>query len=109
LQEYEAEGDSGDVVYEGRRCLVSEDASWRQAWDVLNLVLVVFTCAIVPTLIAWPRSFASRAWSIWFIATDGYFLIDVGLNFVTTYRECAPTAPAAHSHRIPLQTVHSSR
>jgi hypothetical protein len=65
--------------------VIREHSNFRIGWDLLILILVLISCGLIPFQIAF-RHAAYRLGSeiIYFI--DVFFLIDILLNFFTSYR-----------------------
>ncbi|MFT5375778.1 MAG: hypothetical protein ACI906_002605 [Candidatus Latescibacterota bacterium] len=62
---------------------IREQSSFRQAWDLLILVLIFASCALIPFQIAFQHHVLG-AGTVYLI--DLFFLVDIGLNFFTSYR-----------------------
>eukprot|EP00325_Prymnesiales_sp_UTEX-LB-985_P007184 CAMPEP_0174696820 /NCGR_PEP_ID=MMETSP1094-20130205/2876_1 /TAXON_ID=156173 /ORGANISM="Chrysochromulina brevifilum, Strain UTEX LB 985" /LENGTH=860 /DNA_ID=CAMNT_0015893685 /DNA_START=37 /DNA_END=2619 /DNA_ORIENTATION=- len=69
------------------------DGRFRSAWNVLIVILLMFTCVVVPVRIAFPMTFGENddnlwnptGWNIFDIFIEWVFVIGVVLNFFTGY------------------------
>jgi hypothetical protein len=64
---------------------ISESSRLRTGWDLLILVLVLLSCLLVPFQIAF-RHQVNLAGSVLLYLIDLFFLLDIFLNFHTTFR-----------------------
>lgn len=62
-----------------------EDSRARTAWDLLILILIAVSCVLVPYQVAF-RHTVDLAGSAVVYAIDLFFLLDIFLNFRTSYR-----------------------
>ena len=66
--------------------IIREQSTFRFCWDVLVLALVVLSCVLVPYQLAFVHS-AEQVPNGLMFAISLVFLVDIGLNFNTSYRE----------------------
>jgi hypothetical protein len=64
---------------------IREDSRARTTWDLMILALIVFSCVLVPYQVAFVHR-VSLAGSLLVYVIDLFFLLDIYLNFRTTYR-----------------------
>jgi voltage-gated potassium channel len=65
--------------------LISEESRFRTRWDVFVVLLVIVTGIAIPLQIAFVRE-VTLGGSVLVYLLDLVFLVDIGLNFRTTYR-----------------------
>ena len=65
--------------------LISEESRFRTRWDVFVVLLVIVTGIAIPIQIAFARD-VTLGGSVLVYLLDLVFLVDIGLNFRTTYR-----------------------
>jgi hypothetical protein len=65
--------------------MIRENSRFRIGWDLLILVLVIASCLLIPFQIALQHVIDWRAAEIVYLV-DLCFLIDIFLNFFTSYR-----------------------
>ena len=65
--------------------MIREHSRTRLLWDSVILLLVVVSCLLVPYQLAFSHSGAS-SYTALYLFIDALFLIDIGLNFGTSYR-----------------------
>lgn len=65
--------------------MIRELSRLRVTWDALIIVLVFVTCTAIPFQFTYPGDFDFWPLSFW-ILIDIVFIVDVVLNFVTSYR-----------------------
>ena len=66
--------------------VMRENSARRTAWDVLILGLVLLSCTLVPYQIVFQGQ-AFRASTLLLYVVDLFFLLDIWLNFHTSYRQ----------------------
>jgi len=66
--------------------MIREHSLLRIAWDAMIAVLAIVSCIVVTWQVAFSDGDLSLAWSAIYII-DVFFVIDIGLNFFTSYRE----------------------
>lgn len=66
--------------------MVREHSAFRIGWDLLIAILVFVSCALIPWQIVFSTGAPVSGWSLIYWI-DLVFLLDIGLNFVTSYRE----------------------
>jgi hypothetical protein len=66
--------------------MIRELSRNRLIWDALILALIVVSCLLVPYQFAFDQAKALDGFQFIYLI-DLFFLVDIGLNFVTTYRE----------------------
>jgi len=64
---------------------ISENSRFRIVWDLIILVLIITSCLLIPFHIAFDHVTDWRAAGIIYLI-DLFFLIDIFLNFFTSYR-----------------------
>lgn len=64
---------------------IRENSRFRIIWDLFIMVLIIASCILIPFQIAF-RHMAYRAGSEIIYLIDLFFLIDIFLNFFTSYR-----------------------
>jgi hypothetical protein len=64
---------------------ISETSRFRSRWDLLTLVLVFVSCFLVPFQVGFVHEVRPLG-SLLIYALDLVFLVDIALNFRTTYR-----------------------
>lgn len=64
--------------------MIREHSLPRLYWDALVAILVIITCLLIPYQLAFVHQ-PRMHWLIYLI--DLVFLVDIGLNFITSYRE----------------------
>ena len=65
--------------------VIREHSNFRIGWDLLILILILISCGVIPFQIAFQRAaYRFSTQIIYFI--DLFFLIDILLNFFTSYR-----------------------
>jgi len=65
--------------------VIEQSSRFRWTWDVCAIVLVLGSCLLVSNQIAFVHHVTLRG-SFAVYATDLFFLIDILINFRTTYR-----------------------
>ena len=68
--------------------VVAHDGTFRLCWDLGTLVLVMFSCIFIPLRIAFEADVEGddiKTWQIADIVIDAIFMLDVCLNFNTSY------------------------
>jgi hypothetical protein len=65
--------------------LIAEDGRFRRLWDLGILVLVLVSCALVPYQLAFDRTVLTTG-VVAILLIDLFFLADIALNFITTFR-----------------------
>ena len=65
--------------------MIGELSRFRVAWDALIIILVFITCTAIPYQLAFPEHVDFDLLSIW-VLVEIVFIIDVVLNFFTSYR-----------------------
>jgi ion transport protein/cyclic nucleotide-binding protein len=65
--------------------IIKENSSFRIGWDVLILGLILISCVLIPYQVAF-NHFAYKSGSELLYIIDFFFLIDIILNFKTSYR-----------------------
>lgn len=85
--------------------VIREDSNYRIGWDLLILILVLISCGLIPFQIAFRHTpYRLSTEIIYFI--DLFFLIDIVLNFFTSYRQRGVEVTAKHlTARRYLKTV----
>ena len=66
--------------------IIREQSTFRLCWDALILVLVMVSCVLVPYQLAFLHDVEQVNNGLMF-AISLIFLVDIGLNFITSYRE----------------------
>ena len=66
--------------------MIRELSRSRLIWDALILALIVVSCLLVSYQFAFSQTKALDGFQFIYLI-DLFFLVDIGLNFVTTYRE----------------------
>ena len=66
--------------------MIRELSRGRLIWDSVILVLVIVSCLLVPYQFAFDQTKALDGFQLIYLI-DLFFLVDIGLNFVTTYQE----------------------
>ena len=66
--------------------MIRELSRSRLIWDALILALIVVSCVLVSYQFAFAQARALDGFQLIYLI-DLFFLVDIGLNFVTTYRE----------------------
>lgn len=76
---------TSDVFDEGVKytCLLHPDGSFRRIWSVSMLLLLMYTAIFVPYRIAFEEQVFWDAWTVMDLCIDGFFMLDVGINFVS--------------------------
>ena len=64
---------------------IHETSALRTAWDVCILGLILFSCVLIPFQVVFQGE-VLKAGSLLVYAVDLLFLLDLGLNFLTSYR-----------------------
>ena len=68
------------------KCIISHNNNYRQIWDILIAILLIYLALCLPFLFAFvPKPGISFTYWDWFV--DGCFIIDIPLNFITTYED----------------------
>ena len=65
--------------------VIREHSNFRISWDLLILILILISCGLIPFQIAF-RHATSRLGTEIIYVIDFFFLIDILLNFFTSYR-----------------------
>lgn len=66
--------------------IIREQSNFRLCWDALILVLVMVSCVLIPYQLAFLHDLEQVNNGLMF-AISLVFLVDIGLNFITSYRE----------------------
>lgn len=66
--------------------IIREQSTFRLCWDALILVLVMVSCVLIPYQLAFLHDLEQVNNGLMF-AISLIFLVDIGLNFITSYRE----------------------
>ena len=66
--------------------IIREQSAFRLCWDAMVLVLVVCSCVLIPYQLAFVHS-AEQVPNGLMLAISLVFMADIGLNFITSYRE----------------------
>eukprot|EP00949_MAST-11_sp_MAST-11-sp1_P001712 g1712.t1 len=69
---------------ENARWPISDKDTWKRAWTIGILILVVYTCVKIPIDFAFPESEESPILDTFI---DIAFIVDVGLSFFTSYTD----------------------
>ena len=65
--------------------VIPEQSNFRIGWDLLIIVLILISCTLIPfQIVFWHAAYKLGSEIIYFI--DLIFLIDILLNFFTSYR-----------------------
>jgi len=67
------------------RCLVSPNGTFKQTWNVLITVLMVYTATVMPFRFAFYETVFWDEWTVLELTMDLIFLCDVGVNFFSIY------------------------
>jgi hypothetical protein len=62
-------------------CLLHPDSLFKKVWNVLMVLLLMYTAFIVPYRIAFEEQVFWDAWTMMDLGLDGFFMLDVGINF----------------------------
>lgn len=65
--------------------VIDVDGRFRRLWDGLAAVLAIVTCIVVPWQIAFAHASTTTALAV-ILALDAFFLVDIFLNFRTSFR-----------------------
>lgn len=73
------------VAKKGRRkrCLLQPEGWFRQLWDLIVLVILMYTALVVPFRVAFFSEVFWDGWTVCDFVLDGLFLTDVLLTFIT--------------------------
>jgi len=66
------------VVYS---CLLHPDSRFKKVWNVLMVLLLMYTAVIVPYRIAFEEQVFWDIWTMMDLSIDGFFMADVVVNF----------------------------
>lgn len=66
-----------------KRCLMQPEGGFRQVWDLVMLVILMYTALVVPFRVAFFTEVFWDAWTVCDFLLDGLFLTDVLLTFIT--------------------------
>lgn len=66
--------------------MLNPDRLFRRTWDFAQLLLLVYICAAVPLRVGFDRP-TYGGWFITDLLVDLFFIIDIGLNFITAYQD----------------------
>lgn len=64
-------------------CLLQPESGFRQVWDLVMLVILMYTALVVPFRVAFFSEVFWDGWTVCDFILDGLFLIDVLLTFVS--------------------------
>ena len=66
--------------------IIREQSNLRLFWDVLILILIIVSCSLIPYQLAFVH-LAERVNNGLMHFIGAVFLVDIGLNFMTSYRQ----------------------
>ena len=64
---------------------IRPDSGWKRVWNLLVFVLVVVSLVYVPLEMAFFEEETVPAMDAFMLASDGVFIVDIGLNFNTAF------------------------
>ena len=69
-------------------CVIHPSSTFRRNWNVLAMVLILYTSFYIPIGLAFIRCSGPEDWHFWFnVLMDVFFITDLILNFYTGYFE----------------------
>lgn len=66
--------------------VIRKSSQWRVLWDFLLIILIIISCFLIPIQVAFVHTVSAKS-SKFLYLIDLYFVIDVILNFFTSYKQ----------------------
>eukprot|EP00049_Salpingoeca_infusionum_P015735 m.308498 g.308498 ORF g.308498 m.308498 type:complete len:1100 (+) comp15940_c0_seq1:550-3849(+) len=95
----EAEIERQELIRQTKGFVIHPYSSFRWYWDLLMVLLLLFTVVSVPVVISFFREDPNSAWFVTSCIVDTLFFVDIVLNFRTGYIATATDT----SHKIVLE------
>ena len=67
-------------------CILLPDDPFKQWWDFVNMIMILFVCVTTPARIAFTEE-DNFTWTLIGICVDTIFFVDLVLNFFTAYHD----------------------
>ncbi|MDC0510887.1 ion transporter [bacterium] len=74
-------------ISDSRRCFFDSSSAFRARWDIVQVVLLIYTAVVVPFRLGFDDGKADPTSPFFIFETfiDVFFIVDIGLNFRTSY------------------------
>jgi hypothetical protein len=69
-----------------RKCIIMQSNSYKILFDVWILFLLLAVSLVVPARLAFENE-ETTSWQLIYLITDGFFLVDIVLNFFTSIED----------------------